>query len=83
MRGTENLFQLQLLKVRPSSPLFFFFFLFWQLEMVASGEKSRRRRAASGEKEPRAPEEDQTQNDIILGWSFIFFKSEDPKTTSF
>ena len=55
MRGAENLFQVQLLKVHPSSsfspssPLFFFF-LFWSSEMTGLREKCRLRRAASGEK---------------------------------
>ena len=35
------------------------------------GEEQRRgRRSASGKKrEPKAPNEDQTQNDVVLGWS--------------
>ena len=59
--------------VHPSSPpflsfplfFFFFFFLFWPLEMARSRENSRLRRAASGEKEPRASDEDPTQNDSL------------------
>ena len=40
--------------------------------MAASGEKSRGRRA--GEKrEPRAPNEDQTQNDVVLRFMIFFF----------
>ena len=58
--------------------------------MAKSGEKTCQRRAASrirfasGKKkrEPRALE-DQTQNDVVLGWSLIFLKLEQPKTTSF
>ena len=48
MRGAENLFQVHLLKVHPSSsfspfsPLFFFF-LFWSSEMTGLREKCRLR----------------------------------------
>ena len=93
MRGAENLFQVQLLKLRPSSsssspssPLFFFFLIFgcrrtaWSLEMARSRGKSWLRRVASGEKrEPWALDEVPTQNNVVLGWSFIFLKIRRPQ----
>ena len=48
--------------------------------MTGSGEKSQLRRVASGEKrEPRALDEDPTQNNVVLGWSFFFFKNQKPQ----
>ena len=50
--------------------------------MAASGEKSRGRRA--GEKrEPRALNEDQTQNDVVLRFMIFFFKETPPKRRRF
>ena len=70
---------------------FSFFLLFWLSEMAGSGEKTRRRRATSrrrsalGKKkrEPRTPE-DQTQNDVVLSGSLIFFLNQNtPKRCHF
>ena len=67
-----------------------FFLLFWLSEMAGSGEKTRRRRATSrrrsalGKKkrEPRTPK-DQTQNDVVLSGSLIFFLNQNtPKKKS-
>ena len=52
--------------------------------MDESGEKTWQRRVVSGEKrEPRVLDEDQTQNDVILGWSFIFSKMKTLKLRCF